>query len=127
MTLKIDEHTQDDGSLAGIFLEKDEVGLAIAVGGGSPARHPLPEGALEAVMARFGKALEPTEKLTFVAELELGDGRRLRHARHLARYDVIARDFLIYEAPGDEPLAALATWVAGALVHLGGAASGGRA
>ena len=47
----------------------------------------------------------------------------LRHVRHLAIYDVIARDYLVYEAPHREPMCALATIVAGALGHLGRAAN----
>jgi hypothetical protein len=55
--------------------------------------------------------------------LDLGDGRVLRHIRHLGRYDVIARDYLTYSVPTQEPLCALATTVAGALAHLGRAAA----
>lgn len=116
MTLKIDERTREDGSLAGVFLAVEEGGLVVVV---EDERLPLPEGALAAVMARFGGPLEPSEALAPVAQLELGDGKVLRHARHLARYDVIARDFLVYDVAGAEPTCALATTVAGALVHLG--------
>jgi hypothetical protein len=79
----------------------------------------LPEGAFAAVMRRFGGALEPGESLVAVASLDLGYGEVLRHVRHLARYDVIARDYLVYERRDEaEALCALATTVAGALEHL---------
>lgn len=83
----------------------------------------LPEGALDAVMQKFGAPLEANQKLGEVATLDLGGGRSLRHVRHLARYDVIARDWLVYERPGAEPLCAMATTVAGALEHLARAAT----
>lgn len=93
---------------------------------------PLPDGAIDAIMKRFGKPLDPDVDLVEVAALSLPSGR-LRHVRHLARYDVIARDFLVLEseeslsagaAPsppiraGEPALCALATVVAGALAHL---------
>lgn len=81
----------------------------------------LPAGALGAVMRRFGAPLEEREALALVGELALGD-EHLRHVRHRARYDVIARDYIVYEAPGRPPQCALATTVAGALEHLARAA-----
>lgn len=41
--------------------------------------------------------------------------------RHLARYDVIARDFLVYRTPNEEPITELASAVTAALMHLVGA------
>jgi len=38
--------------------------------------------------------------------------------RHRARYDVIARDFLVLTRPDAPPLAELSTSIAAALVHL---------
>jgi hypothetical protein len=83
----------------------------------------LPDGALDAVMARFGKPLDSSERVSEVDAMAIGQGRVLRHVRHLARWDVIARDHLVYEADGCEPVCALATTVAGALQHLGRAHS----
>lgn len=118
--LKIHETTRSDGSLGEIFLRHDvDAGLAIVIEGETLA---LPEGALDAVMAKFGAPLEPGQKLAEVARLGLGDGVALRHVRHLAVFDVIARDWLLYERPGEEPLCAMATTVAGALEHLARAA-----
>jgi hypothetical protein len=76
------------------------------------------ESALEAVMARFGAPLEPSEPLIAVATLDLGGGRAVRHVRHLALYDVIARDFVVYDVPGRDSLCALAITVSAALAHL---------
>ena len=51
-------------------------------------------------------------------KIDLGGGRTLQRIRHLARYDVIARDFLVWCAPGREPLVELAVTISGALEHL---------
>ncbi|MBS2016214.1 MAG: hypothetical protein JST00_25250 [Deltaproteobacteria bacterium] len=117
--LKIHETTRADGTLGEIFLSHHEGALAIVIEGEALA---LPEGAIEAVMAKFGAPLEPGERLGEIAALDLGEGRRVRHVRHLARYDVIARDWLVLEQPGHEALCAMATTVAGALEHLARAA-----
>jgi hypothetical protein len=119
--LKIHESTASDGSLATVSLsvERGSVLLIEASADGSHDRvDPLPDGALEAVMSRFGNALDPAVRISRVAALELGNERLLRHVRHLARFDVIARDYLVYESPGSEPICALATTVAAALGHL---------
>jgi hypothetical protein len=119
--LKIHESTASDGSLATVSLSVD-CGSVLLIEANADGTHkrvdPLPEGALEAVMTRFGKALDPAARITCVATLELGNERLLRHVRHLARFDVIARDYLLYELPGSEPTCALAATVAAALGHL---------
>ena len=117
--LKIHETALTDGSLAVTFLVVEEGAMLLASPEGTFA---LPVGALDAVMTRFGKPLEASEVVSEVAALDLGGGDLLRHVRHRARYDVIARDFLVYETTGGDALCALATTVAGALGHLGRAA-----
>jgi len=112
--MKIHETTMPDGTLSRTFLRKDEGGLAIVI---DDVAHELPNGALAAVMRRFGAPVDPEQRVTTIATLDLGDGT-LCHVRHLAGWDVIARDWLVYQAAGGEPLAALATTVAGALAHL---------
>jgi hypothetical protein len=118
--LKIHEAVSPAGDLVAVFLRHAAGGALELVGDGGAL--PLPPDALGAVMRRFGAPLDPTEPLTVIDSLELGGGNVLRHVRHRARYDVIARDYLVLEAPGGEPLCALATAVAGALAHLGRAA-----
>jgi len=117
--LKIHETIGPSGEAVSTYLGIANGVLALVREGGSFA---LPRGAVEAVMTRFGAPLEASERLAPVASLELGGGGLLRHVRHLARFDVIARDYLVYESPGSEPLCALATTVAGALEHLARAA-----
>jgi hypothetical protein len=118
--LKVHEITTPSGAISAVFLRFEAGVLAIV---GEDGTFVLPDGALDAVMMRFGATLEPASHWTQVATLDLGEGRMLCHVRHLARYDVIARDYLVYEAPGRECLCALATTVAGALDHLGRAAA----
>lgn len=121
--LKIHEFTKASGELAGVFLQADGHDLVLVDEEGEFA---LPTGALRAVMKRFGAPLERSEHVVDVGALALGDGASLRHVRHLARYDVIAKDFLVYETSEDEPLCVLATTAAGALAHLAKAFSGSR-
>jgi hypothetical protein len=118
VSLTIGERILEDGSRETVTLEHADGALLLRVGG-SPAR--LPEGALERVMTRYGKPLAEAIVLDGPA-LDVGEGRVLRLFRHRARYDVIARDFLVWSAPGQEPLAELAIAVTAALVHLAGAA-----
>jgi hypothetical protein len=114
--LKIHETTTALGGLSSVFLRTEHGVLAIVSDEGTFA---LADGALDAVMARFGAPLEPAERIAEIATLELGEGRALRHVRHLARGDVIARDYVVFDVPAQEPRCALATTVAGALAHLG--------
>jgi hypothetical protein len=114
--LKIHETITATGEASLVHLTVDEGALALVLDGGAPVA--LGEVALEAVMARFGAPLEPSEPLIAVATLELDGGRAVRHVRHLARYDVIARDFVVYDVPGRDSLCALAITVSAALAHL---------
>ena len=113
--LKIDEITRDDGTLESVHLRADAEGLVLVTGG---QQLPLPAKVLAPVMRRYGAPFDADETVSEVAILMLGEAERLRHVRHLARYDVIAKDYLVHEQPGEEPLCALATTVAGALTHL---------
>jgi hypothetical protein len=120
--VKIHETEKDDGAIARVFLLVEDGVISISSdedSEGCPvALLALPEGAIDAVMKRYGAPLDPSQELIPVDTLDLGDGCALHHVRHLARYDVIARDFLVYEAHEREPVCALATTIAGALSHL---------
>ncbi len=120
--LKIHETTAISGELVPIFLRLHGGVLEIVADVGALA---LPTGAVDAVMKRFGAPLDSDAPVARIGRLDLGNGRALFHVRHLAKYDVIARDYLVYEGAGAEPLCALATTVAGALFHL--ARAGARA
>jgi hypothetical protein len=120
--LKIHELTSDTGALEGVFLRVAMDGETLELVEPSGAL-PVPEGALEKVMARYGAPFDADARIDVVGELALGDGRRLRQVRHLAGYDVIARDYLVLDRADGESLCALGTTVAGALQHLARAAA----
>jgi len=113
--LKIQETVTAEGQLSPVFLRLQDGSLAIVSDDGTVA---LPAKALGAVMLRYGAPFDETEEVLPVAAIDLGAGRCLRHVRHLAGYDVIARDYLVYEAPDEPPLCALSATVARALLHL---------
>jgi hypothetical protein len=74
-------------------------------------------GVLDAVMKRYGRPLAE-DVIASGPMLELEGGRTLSLLRHRARYDVIAKDFLVYQVPGHEPVAELAASVTAALTYL---------
>lgn len=115
----LDEHLRDDGGVDRTFLRADGDELALAEPDGV---RPLPGGALAAVFARFGGELAEGLAVPEEGALDLADGTRIAPLRHLARYDVIARDYLVYSSPGSVPKVALAVTIAGALRHLARAA-----
>lgn len=82
----------------------------------------LPFALVEAVFERFAKPLDPTIVPRGI-RLQVGSSGALVHLRHLARYDVVARDYVVLERPGKEPLAELCTAIAAPLVHLAERAS----
>ena len=117
---KIHEFSSATGELSSVSLRVNEAGeLAIVSEDGE---WPLPGSAVRAVLARFGAPFDGEAAIRVVAELPLGSGATLRHVRHLAGYDVIARDYIVYDQRGEEPLCAMAATVAAALLHLGKAA-----
>lgn len=118
--MKIHEVTLDSGELSPVDLSLHRGALFITHENVTRA---IPDGAIAAIMKRYGAPFDEAAKFREVDVLELGPGERLRHIRHLDFYDVIARDYLVYEAPGHEPTCAMATRVAGALEHLARAAS----
>jgi hypothetical protein len=120
-TLKIREETNGSGALVAVSLRVTNGALELMRRDDVVA---LPARALEAVMARYGAPFDPEATISVQGTLALGDGRTLRHVRHLAGYDVIARDYLVYEAPGSEPLCAMAATVARGLEHLADVARG---
>ena len=116
--LKIHEQTGQGGELVAVHLRLREgyphtVELVEA-----DAAWPLPLQALEGVLARYGAPFDAEAPVTEIAVLELGDGRRLRHVRHLAGYDVVPRDYLVLEGGPGEPLCALGAAIVGPLQHL---------
>ena len=122
---KIHEFSGPSGELSAVCLREREGALEIVSEGQAWA---LPRGALRAILTRFGAPFDPDAPSASVAAMTLTTGEVLRHVRHLAGYDVIARDYIVYEGPDTDALCAMATTVAAALMHLGRATArtGGR-
>lgn len=115
-SITIHERTTEQGSLEATTLQARDGGLALVTG---PRTSPLPDGAVETVLARYGKAMAFAESDAAVQEsLDLGGGRRLIRFRFRPRFDVIARDYLALCVPGEDPVCELAVTVTGALEHL---------
>jgi hypothetical protein len=117
---KIHEFSSAEGQLSSVYLRVDAGQLEIVSEDGTWS---LPHGALRAVLARFGAPFDADARISAIASLDLPNGAVLRHVRHLAGYDVIARDYIVYDEPLAVPLCALAATVAAALLHLGRAGS----
>ena len=113
---KIHEYSSASGALSSVCLRTEGDFVRIVSDDGS---WPLPEGALHAVFSRFGAPFDEAARSHTVATLPVPDGATLRHVRHLAGYDVIARDYLVYEPRDSAALCAMAATVAAALLHLG--------
>lgn len=113
--LKIHEQTNETGDLEGSYLRGANDELELVTPAGAFA---LPVHVLDGVMARYGAPFDEAAEIIVVAELQLPDGRRLRHVRHLAGYDVVPRDYLVLERLDDEALCAHGAAVVGPLSHL---------
>ena len=73
--------------------------------------------ALDKVMTRYGRELETG--ITLDGEsLDLPGGYRLRRFRYHAIVDTEGRDYLVWERPNGEPLAAVGAMVTAALRYL---------
>ena len=119
MRITIDERIGDDGASVTTELARDDEAIRVVDGG--QVLGELSCEMIRAVMNRYAKALDEGIALDGPS-LDLGEERRLVMLRHRARYDVIARDFLVFVAKDDEPRAALSTTIAAALMHLARAA-----
>lgn len=133
-SMLLDERIDEDGASRFVRLSRGVDGsLALVVEraaqNASSEPWPLPPGAVEAVMKRYGKPLESGSVLRGAVEslaldrdpatVEADAGARtLVRFRHLARFDVVARDYLALVEPGAETICELATAVTSALFHL---------
>ena len=107
-------HVRTHAALAGdkVRIEDDRAGALDPRAAGE-----LSVAALDRVMTRYGRALEPTIALEGDA-LELPGGYRLRRLRYHAAVDATGRDYLVWERPDGEPLGAVGTMVTAALRYL---------
>lgn len=117
--LLVDERIRPDGQLARSWASRAgaRVRLIDEDGSGGEISGELSITALDRVMCRYGKPLEDNVALEGET-LELGDGRRLRRLRFHAVVDATGRDYLVWERPGEAPLAVIATHAVAALRYL---------
>lgn len=113
---RIHEFSSASGELSSVYLRTIDGRLLIASDAGE---WPLPVAALRAVFTRYGAPFDAAAESALLESLPLAESECLRHVRHLAGYDVIARDYLVYETPGREALCALAITITAALLRLG--------
>ena len=113
--LRIAERWLADGTCEPTWLEVVEGVLSLRIEGGSPIEIPL--ATFESVMRRYGKPLADDVTL-HGARLVLPAGRSVVLLRYLSRYDVIAKDYLVYSSPDAPPLAELAGSITAALLYL---------
>lgn len=112
--LLLHERTLPNGALENTWLEVERGALFFHVGG--VARVEVSLAILDGVMRRYGRPLADDIAVDG-PRLDIA-GRALFVLRYRPRYDVIARDYLVY-AKGDEaPTAELATAITAALAYL---------
>jgi hypothetical protein len=113
--LLLDERILGDGTLARTYASFVDGHVRIE---DEPGPHgALSVAALDRVMVRYGLPLEEGIEASGDA-LEVGEGRRLRRLRHHAPVDATGRDYLVWERPGEPPLAVIATHATAALRYL---------
>lgn len=113
--LLLDERILGDGTRARTLATRDGDRIHITDDDGTSGA--LSVTALDRVMGRYGRPLDPSIPLDGEA-LELAGGHRLRRLRYHAPVDATGRDYLVWERPGEEPLAVLATTATAALRYL---------
>jgi hypothetical protein len=113
--LLLDERIRTDGTRARSWASLAGERVRITDDDG-PAGE-LSIAALDRVMGRYGRPLDPAIRLEGEV-LALPGGHRLRRLRHHAPVDATGRDYLVWERPEGEPLAAVATMVTAALRYL---------
>jgi hypothetical protein len=116
--LKIHELTGERGELVAVYLRAREGNPPTVELVDADGAWPLPPQALERALTRYGAPFDAELPVKEIAVLELGDGQRLRHVRHLAGYDVVPRDYLVLEGGAGEAPCAMGAAIVGPLKHL---------
>ncbi len=111
----LDERIRDDGSLARTHLVANGDRVTIRDDDGGAGELSL--AALDRVLVRYGRPLDPEIPLTGDT-VQLSPSFTLRRMRYHAPVDATGRDYLVWERPGHEPLAVIATMATAALRYL---------
>lgn len=114
-SLLLDERILADGRRARTHASVDGERVLIEDDDGAAGALSVP--ALDKVMTRYGRELDPDVALTGDA-LELPGGYRLRRLRYHAIVDAEARDYLVWERPDHAPLAVIAPMATAALRYI---------
>lgn len=115
--LLLDERILADGSVSRTRASLSGPKVQIEDDDGTAGALSVP--ALDRVMTRYGRALDESVQDALSGDaLELPGGYRLRRLRFHAVVDAEGRDYLVWERPDGEPLAAIATMVTAALRYL---------
>jgi hypothetical protein len=120
--LLLHERLDERGASICTWVETLDGELWVVTDGGE--RLGLPAGAIQAVMRRYAKPLQDPPEETGESPLMLEDKSVLFRMRFLPTYDVISKDYLVWQVPGEHPVAELATHVTAALEHLARATKG---
>jgi hypothetical protein len=112
--LLLDERILADGTHAKCFASVSGDRIKIQDDDGTQGE--LSVTAIDRVMTRYGRPLESGVALEGES-LTIGQ-YRLRRLRYHARVDADGRDYLVWERPGEEPLAVVATMATAALRYL---------
>jgi hypothetical protein len=114
-SLLLDERILADGTRARTHATVDGDRVVIRDDDGTSGALSVP--ALDKVMTRYGRDLDESIALSGDA-LDLPGGFRLRRLRYHAVVDAEARDYLVWERPGEPPLAVIAAMATAALRYL---------
>ena len=113
--LLLDERILADGRVARCYASV--AGARVAIADDDGASGELSIAALDRVMCRYGRPLDPDVSIGGDV-LQLDDGRRLSRLRYHAPVDAEGRDYLVWERPGEAALAVIATHATAALRYL---------
>ncbi|MBL9014895.1 MAG: hypothetical protein JNL83_12000 [Myxococcales bacterium] len=117
--LLLDERILADGSVSRTRASLSGDGHKVHIEDDDGTAGVLSVPALDRVMTRYGRALDESVERSLAGDaLDLPGGYRLRRLRYHAIVDAEGRDYLVWERPGAEPLAAIATMVTAALRYL---------
>ena len=111
----LDERILADGRVARCYASV--AGARVTIADDDGASGELSIAALDRVMCRYGRPLDPDVSIGGDV-LQLDGGRRLSRLRYHAPVDAEGRDYLVWERPGEAPLAVIATHATAALRYL---------
>ncbi len=113
----LDERILADGRHAKTTAILSDDGRLLIADDGEGALGHLSPAAIDRVMVRYGRPLEDDVAVTDPG-LELPGGYRLRRLHYHAAVDAMGRDYLVWERPDGEPLAAISPMVTAAIRYL---------